>query len=86
MLQIMANFNGETALLKFIHTWCAYFDCFIRMFHEVIVLLEYIDHFQDMQTLAGKDSQPDCISLPNMLALCLILSGTYTITNATHHT
>ena len=30
-----------------------------------------------MINLTGQNSQPDCNSLPNMLALCLMLSGTY---------
>ena len=35
-------------------------DCYIRMFYDVIVLLEYIDRFYDMQPLhiKGQCAQP----------------------------
>jgi len=50
-------------------------DCSIRMYHKVIVLLEWIDHilckFNWRKLLAF------CNSLPNMQAICLMLSSTY---------
>ena len=41
------------------------------MFHNMIVLLE------SLFSVTGKDSQSDCSSRPIMLALCLMLLGTY---------
>ena len=46
------------------------------MFSKVIVLLEYFDLFITFK-LSGKNSQPYSKTLPIMLALCLMLSGTY---------
>ena len=43
----------------------------------MFVLLEYIDHFLLHATLTDKDSQLDCNSIPIMLELCQMLSGTY---------
>ena len=47
------------------------------MFHKVIVPLKYIDLFVRPKNYSGEDSQPYCNNLPIMLALCLMLSGTY---------
>ena len=58
-------FNELTTLLKFIH---AYTRC---LFYQS----SYI--YQSLANLTGKDSQPNCNNLPNMLALYLMLSGTY---------
>ena len=47
------------------------------MFHKMIVLLKYSDLFLQRAALTGKVSHPYCNSLPIMLELYLMLSGTY---------
>ena len=54
-------------------------DIHIEMSHKMIILLEYIDHYLRSRrvNLTAEDSKPDCNILPIMLALCVMLSGTY---------
>jgi len=49
----------------------------ILLLCKMIVLLEYIDHYPWYTNLTSEGFQPDCNTLSIMLALFLVLSGTY---------
>ena len=60
------NFNNLTILLQFIHTLYAYVIVQLRVYINLFMtcVVEILNHNY-------------CNNLPTMLALCLMLSGTY---------